>query len=227
MMGRVLGLSMIMVGMLGLGMSLVDWSTLKSPWRSKSGKSAIIALQDAPTDEKNQESLSPGAPPEAAGDGQPAPERSIVRDVEAQTPNDQIGTTTVTQKETASVRVIDRDPSAISTPKLWVDISTGRDEVSEDSGYANFVVTLSEPAPQPIVLIFTTIDGSARDGEDYRAQRGTVTFEPGIGSAEIRTLLIDDQVQENDEQFAIVLNGSPNIVNLRHRRATVTIKDND
>ncbi|MEM8950704.1 MAG: Calx-beta domain-containing protein, partial [Pseudomonadota bacterium] len=134
----------------------------------------------------------------------------------------------ITEVSPANVRIFDnRTRSEDAEPPLWADISAASAVVDEDSGYANFLVTLSEPAERSVVIIFSTVSLSANDEEDYLSQRGTVTFEPGVVSAEIRTPLVDDDIKEDDEQFAIVLNGAPGIVSFKSRRVTATIRDND
>lgn len=128
----------------------------------------------------------------------------------------------------ANVKVFERDyrddqPAA----PLLAEIAARSEIVDEGSGYADFRVTLSEPAERSVVIIFSTLDLSAKDREDYQSQRGTVTFEPGVMSADIRTPLVDDDVKEEDEQFAIILNGAPGIVSFKSRRVTATIRDDD
>lgn len=211
-MGRAIGFFFILLGLVGLGMSMADRSAIESllhPKGSPQAKETAAAAEDESADAE---------PVAAAGTASPPPvDRSVA-------PED---TTVITELEAGDVNVIKRDDKVEPEKLPWVDVSPGSEIVREDSDHINFVLTLSEPAERPIIIIFSTVDGSAQSDEDYLGQRGTVTFKPGIVTAEIRTPLVDDQVKEGDEQFGLVLNGAPGIVNLHSRRATATIRDND
>lgn len=203
-MGRAIGISMIVLGLIGLSISFVDRSRIEVLWASWTNEPVVTAEEERTSAAKAMEA-----------------------EVNSPQPADQSQTAAVTELETGNVNVFERGTEASPDTLPWVDVEPGNDLAREDSGHINFVLTLSKPVERPIIIIFTTVDGSARSDEDYLSQRGTVTFKPGVVSAEIRTPLVDDQVKEGDEQFALILNGSPGIVNLRSRRATATIEDND
>lgn len=211
---RVAGLAMIAFGLLGLGLSLVDWKTFGA-FRAEDGTARNVADVDEEPDD--QQAIAGARTDTATAEAH-----------QASLPSKTADTNGVSASNPANVKVFEReDQGEQSPPTLWADISAGSDVVDEDSGHANFLVTLSEPAERSVVIIFSTVDLSAVDQEDYRSQRGTVTFEPGVVSAEIRTPLVDDDIKEDDEQFAIVLNGAPGIVSFKSRRVTTTIRDND
>ena len=235
---RATGLVMIIVGLTGLGMTLVDWRSLgrSQTERELDPASDDEAMATGPTggqpqtDREAAASEVPTLPPEAnAAETELAAVERPTNSATAQTPAHEIAAPhAVTERSPANVKVFERESQTEpAAPTLWADISTGSAFVSEDSGHANFIVTLSEPADRSVIIIFSTINLSANDQEDFQSQSGTVTFEPGVVSAEIRTRLIDDDVKEQDEEFAIVLNGAPNTVNFRNRRAAVVIKDDD
>lgn len=68
-----------------------------------------------------------------------------------------------------------------------------------------FAVTLANPSAAPVVVGFTTVDGTATAGSDYVAQSGTITFAPGDQSEEIGVVVNGDTSFEADETFTIDL----------------------
>lgn len=232
---RMAGLAMIVLGLIGLGMTAFDWETMFEPTAENQTASDAVepdqetAAVDQEADDQAQveeiEAVDAAqeAPAEIADDqSQAAPAPEIAQ------PSEPEADVSVAESSPANVKVFERDAQQDqSEPTLWAEITASSDTVDEDSGHANFLVTLSEPSERSVVIIFSTVDLSANDREDYESQRGTVTFEPGVVSAEIKTPLLDDDIKEDDEQFAIVLNGAPGIVSFKSRRITTTIKDDD
>lgn len=84
--------------------------------------------------------------------------------------------------------------------------------VDETSDAARFVVTLGSWAGSsthaPIVLSYTTRDGSARAGEDYLPVQGTLLFLPGESAKTVSVPLVDDTLTEGVETFELVLTGT-------------------
>jgi autotransporter-associated beta strand protein len=95
-----------------------------------------------------------------------------------------------------------------------------------DSGStpAEFLVTLSAASGQPVSVRFTTANGTARAGRDYKTVRGTLTFAPGQTQQTISVPVFADLVDEPDETFFVRLSSQRNAV-LRDRTAQGTIKD--
>ena len=56
-----------------------------------------------------------------------------------------------------------------------------------------FNIELSRPAEQTIVLIYGTVDGTARAGTDCEPQQGVISLAPGSRSTQLRVPLIDHQ----------------------------------
>lgn len=237
---RIVGLAMIVLGLIGLGMTAFDWETMFEPAAENQAASEAVepdqeaAAVDQETDNQAQvekiEAVDaaqeePAETPADESPTAPTPEIAQPSEPETDVPEPDIS---VAESSPANVKVFERDAEQDqSEPTLWAEITASSDTVDEDSGHANFLVTLSEPSDRSVVIIFSTVDLSANDREDYESQRGTVTFEPGVVSAEIKTPLLDDDIKEDDEQFAIVLNGAPGIVSFKSRRITTTIKDDD
>jgi len=225
---RVAGLAMIVLGLIGLGISVVDWDTIggsQTADETASNGTAVDQHSDEQISEEKtlENDKAENESPKTVDNERP--EGPIEEPGQAQ---ETAGSNGVAETGPANVKVFDRDEQPDpSKPTLWAEISASSEIVNEDSGHANFLVTLSEPTTRSVVIIFSTVDLSANDQEDYQSQRGTVTFEPGVVSAEIKTPLVDDDIKEDDEQFAIVLNGAPGIVNFKSRRITTTIRDDD
>lgn len=229
---RIFGLTMILLGAVGIGASLVDWRTIGSVETDGEAGSTTTTRQgtDSPAEDDGRQATELAEKPD---DGASAKSASATQAsgtaAKNAPPEGEASAIFVTERrDPANVKVFEQE-SRIGDegPTLWADISAASEVVSEGSGQANFLVTLSEPADHSVVIIFSTVDLSASDDEDYRSQRGTVTFQPGVVSAEITTPLVDDDIKEEDEQFAIVLNGAPGIVSFKNRRITATIRDND
>jgi len=226
-MGRAIGLLLIVLGLTGIGLAQIDWSAADKDAASRQAEEATAVAAAA---KQSEPDAADAAEPEienasAQAENNPTGEADL-QEVAVE-PSEQVATATITESEAGDIKVFDyAEPSSDETLP-WVDIAAGSEAFSEDSDHASFILTLSEPVERPIIIIFSTVDGSARSDEDYLSQRGTVTFEPGMVSAEIRTPLVDDQEAEGDEQFAMVLNGAPSIVKLRSQRIRAIIKDND
>ena len=74
-----------------------------------------------------------------------------------------------------------------------------------------FTGTLSAAYDQPVTVSFKTIDGTATTGDnDYVAQTGTITFNPGETTKTITIEVKGDNKREADETFSLVLTGATN-----------------
>ncbi len=80
-------------------------------------------------------------------------------------------------------------------------VDRGPVEWWEKEGAARVQVMLSEPAPVPVSVRYSTLDGSARADADYEVTRGTLVFEPGEVSKIISVPLEDDGAWESVEDF--------------------------
>jgi len=73
-----------------------------------------------------------------------------------------------------------------------------------------FTFTLSEPAIIPIIIEYTTMDGSATLlDNDYIAQADTITFQPGETEATITVSVVGDRNIEPNETFTVVVTDAP------------------
>ena len=105
-------------------------------------------------------------------------------------------------------------------------------EASEGAGEVRFAVTLDGPSGAEVTVGYETADpaGSsdpvAEAGIDYESASGTLTFAPGEVSQTIRVPVIDDDLDEPDESFALVLS-DPRGATLGRGSALGTILDDD
>ncbi|HYH66736.1 MAG TPA: FG-GAP-like repeat-containing protein, partial [Urbifossiella sp.] len=75
---------------------------------------------------------------------------------------------------------------------------------------ATFTVTLSAPSTQPVTVAYTTGNGSATAGSDYRAASGTLTFAPGETSKTLTVPVNGDRSGEPNETFVVNLSSPTN-----------------
>ncbi|HTM52406.1 MAG TPA: Calx-beta domain-containing protein, partial [Pirellulales bacterium] len=78
------------------------------------------------------------------------------------------------------------------------------------SGTTNFLftATLSSPTTVPVVVTYTTQNGTATAPSDYVAQSGTFTFAPGETSKVITIAVVGDTVIEGNETFSLTLSST-------------------
>jgi probable HAF family extracellular repeat protein len=71
-----------------------------------------------------------------------------------------------------------------------------------------FTVSLSAAYDAPVTVNFATADGTAKAGEDYVSQSGSITFAPGTTSKTITVLVNADKKKELNETFFVNLTGA-------------------
>ncbi|NET67259.1 MAG: hypothetical protein F6K63_23875 [Moorea sp. SIO1G6] len=95
--------------------------------------------------------------------------------------------------------------------KLTIDdVSLKEPEENQDETFAVFTVTLSPPSDKTVTVNYQTQDGTAKAPGDYTATSGSLEFEPGDTTKEIRVKVNSDDVVENNETFTIVLSNAVN-----------------
>lgn len=77
--------------------------------------------------------------------------------------------------------------------------------VNEDSGAADFVVSIPFPETVPVGFTFSTANGTAIAGVDYESHSRTYIFEPGQTMRTIPVVLNADPYHEGDETFTASL----------------------
>ena len=105
-------------------------------------------------------------------------------------------------------------------------------EASEGAGEVRFAVTLDGPSAAEVTVGYATadpgasVDPVAEADIDYENVAGTLTFAPGEVSRTIRVQVLDDDLDEPDETFALVLS-DPRGATLGRGSALGTIRDDD
>ena len=106
-------------------------------------------------------------------------------------------------------------------PRVLIGAATGR----EGSSVA-FWVGLGAASGREVTVAFATQDGTAVAGEDYEPVSGTLTFEPGVANRSVSVPLLDDDIDEPEETFAVVLSSATNAT-VDAARVTGRILDDD
>jgi hypothetical protein len=78
-----------------------------------------------------------------------------------------------------------------------------------------FRIELSRPAGQTVVLIYGTVDGTAKAGKDYQPRQGVLTLAPGSKSADVRVPLIEHR-RAQDTRFELFLTADPKVAKIVH-----------
>ncbi|MDJ0731850.1 MAG: Calx-beta domain-containing protein [Crocosphaera sp.] len=120
------------------------------------------------------------------------------------------------------IGTITNDDSAPYLPSLSVaDFSVN------ENGTATVTVTLSSAATQTVSVDYSTANETAIAGQDYIANSGTLSFNPGQTQKTFNIGIIDDLVYEpNDETFRVNLGNAQNAL-INKGLAMGTIMDND
>ena len=108
-------------------------------------------------------------------------------------------------------------------PSLSVGDASGR----EDIGMLVFTATMDATSGRRVAVDYSTSDGSARAGSDYRSVSGRLTFAPAELRKAITVAIVDDTEVENAlETFTLTL-ANPSNADLADAEATGTIQDDD
>lgn len=70
---------------------------------------------------------------------------------------------------------------------------------------AQFTVTLTKPATEPVAVLWRTVDGTAKAGVDYAAAAGTVNFAVGEDTKTLEVLIYGRAVGSEDRNFSVLL----------------------
>ena len=114
------------------------------------------------------------------------------------------------------------DDAIASIPSL----SLRTQSIPEGIGTAAVLVTLNQPAGDPLSVPWYTLNGDAVSPGDYTAGVGQLIIPPGATSATISITIIDDADEEPTETFLVLLSPGEGYV-LGGSGATVSILDDD
>jgi aryl-phospho-beta-D-glucosidase BglC (GH1 family) len=88
---------------------------------------------------------------------------------------------------------------------------------------AAFTVTLSNPSDHAVTVDYSTLDGTAHQGIDYTATKGTLTFAAGVTSMTVYVPILGASANIEDRTFALQL-ANPQGLTLQASQGTGTIK---
>ena len=106
-----------------------------------------------------------------------------------------------------------------------LSVKTAPDDVTEKTGEIVFTVELSRPIDDLLVLIYSTVDGTAHAGTDYAALQGILTLPAGTTRSEIRTAILDHGKAGGDKDFNLFLAANPGLTKIAQQWTRVTIHD--
>ena len=119
------------------------------------------------------------------------------------------------------------DPSNIDDAIASIPTVTLRTQtVLESIGTAMLVVTLDQPAGDPLSVPWYTLSGTAMSPGDYTNGAGTLIIPSGVTNATISITIIDDAVEEPTETVLVLLSPGTGY-DLGGSGATVSILDDD
>jgi hypothetical protein len=138
--------------------------------------------------------------------------------------------TTNSSSNTVSVLLNDGDwtppsPPPPPPPALRIGDRTVT-EGNTGTASATFTVTLSAPSTRPVTVAYSTGNGTAAAGSDYRAASGTLTLAPGETTKTITVPVIGDRLGEPNETFVVNLS-SPTNANIADGQGVGTITDDE
>ena len=108
-----------------------------------------------------------------------------------------------------------------------LNFSTSAYTVKENAEAATITVKLNAASSLPVSVDHVTSDGTAIDGADYSATRGTLIFAPGETSKTFNVAIVDDTLPEANETIKLALSNPINAGLGSTSAATLTINDND
>ena len=148
------------------------------------------------------------------------------RDDERDEPNE---TFSVTLSSAAGATLGDRSATGtivdddVPAPPPAVSIE---DATAVEGEAARFAVGLSRASERAVTVSYLTAGGTALEGRDFDALAGTLTFAPGTVRQTVAVQTREDDLDEPDETFEVMLRG-PNGATIEDGTATGTITDDD
>ena len=108
-------------------------------------------------------------------------------------------------------------------------ISIGIETLTVNEGLGEIIIPISRTGNTDLAasVDYSINDNSARSGQDFIENLGTLNFAPGETIAEITVTLVDDSFSETDESFSLAIGNPSDAVLGNIRTAIITIEDND
>ncbi len=96
------------------------------------------------------------------------------------------------------------EPRQLLAAGIWINNAT-----AVEGDPANFTVSLTQPAPYPVSVDFSTFDDSAVAPDDYQPASSQLQFAPGQTHLTLAIQTLSDQaVDEQQEQFHLILSNA-------------------
>jgi hypothetical protein len=92
---------------------------------------------------------------------------------------------------------------------IWQHGVTGNTEPAQGTATANVMVKMGRRVLQKTTMRYGTADGTAKNGSDYRAVGGMLTFNKGEQIKYIQVPILADAVADPGESFTVYLNALP------------------
>lgn len=108
-----------------------------------------------------------------------------------------------------------------------VEIEATADVTSEEAGELVFDISSSRPWKDDIIVLFATLDGTAKAGTDFESKNGVVRLPAGATSIQLAIPLIDDDEAEDDELLTLFLSSAIDVATIPERKIVATIRDDD
>ena len=142
----------------------------------------------------------------------------------------------VIDRATLSHAISGGDYGDVAVPSLAVTVieddvpvlTIGNERVTEHAGEMVFTVTLDVQSSEEVIVDYATSNGTAAAGADYARTSGALRFAPLETRRIISVPIVDDRIEEDTENFRMILSRSVNAtLNGDEAAATGTIDDND
>ena len=98
---------------------------------------------------------------------------------------------------------------------------------SESDDVMRFEINLSRAPSEQLVIVYASVDGTARSGQDYEKRSGVQVFEPGQRSLSVDIPLIDDGKVEQDETIHLFISPDPSRAKVQNRNSSGIVQDDD
>lgn len=112
------------------------------------------------------------------------------------------------------------DYCAVQLPYIFINDTT----VQEATGAAVLKVILSIPSTEVVTAYYSTSNGSALQGQDYKLAKGSLQFNSGETEKTISVSIVSDKKPEPREHFFVELNEATN-ANLGKATGKIIIDD--
>jgi hypothetical protein len=122
-----------------------------------------------------------------------------------------------------SLAAVDENQSPATAEQESLAVKASVDPAEPGADRMVFRIELSRPAEQTVVLIYGTVEGTAKAGEDFEPQQGVVTLAPGTKSAEVHVPLVEHPSSTGEKRFELFLTADPKVAEVVDRRVIATI----